>query len=129
MAALDAAVSIWQDIDIAEVRDKSCRLTSLFIDLVLNDPLLASLVVLSPRQAERRGSQVSLQHEHAYSIVQAMIEKGIVCDYREANILRFGFAPLYISQEDVVQAVAVLREIFISDFYREPRFQIKKVVT
>ncbi|HIG44574.1 MAG: kynureninase [bacterium] len=129
LSALDAAISIWEAIDLTAVRNKSKQLTNLFIDRVTQEPDLGSVRVASPLDAERRGSQVSLVHEHAYAIVQAMIERGVVCDYREPDLIRFGFAPLYIRYQDVVDAAAILADVMKTGLYHSDRFQAMQQVT
>ena len=125
--ALKAGLDILEPLDIKDIRAKSQSLTSLFIELV--EAKVPGLTLASPREAELRGSQVSFSHPEAYPIVQALIERGVVGDFRMPNILRFGFSPLYLSHVDVVEAVTRLSEIMDSGVWKEPRFQARSAVT
>lgn len=120
MRALEASLSLWQDIDLAAVRAKSMALGDLFIKTV--ESACDELVLASPRDATRRGSQVSFAHPHAYAIMQTLISEGVIGDMRAPDILRFGFAPLYTRYMDVVQAaerlVAVVRGRRFETSYR-----------
>jgi len=125
--ALKAGLDVLAPLDIKDIRAKSQSLTSLFIELV--EAQVPGLTLASPREAELRGSQVSFSHPEAYPIVQALIERGVVGDFRMPNILRFGFSPLYLSHADVVEAVTRLSEIMESGVWKEPRFQARSAVT
>lgn len=125
--ALKAGLDVLAPLDIADIRAKSQSLTSLFVELVAAE--VPSLTLVSPRDPAARGSQVSFSHAQAYPIVQALIERGVVGDFRMPNILRFGFAPLYLSHMDVVKAVEILREIMESEVWKEDRFQTRASVT
>ncbi|MEX0825721.1 MAG: hypothetical protein WD184_03035 [Acidimicrobiia bacterium] len=105
MSILDAALDAYDGIDIAAVRAKSIALTGLFIDLV--DERLG-LEVASPRDSEKRGSQVSLRHPDASGVYERLVAAGLQGDVRPPDLLRFGFAPLYVSFTDVWDAVDIL---------------------
>ena len=77
----------------------------------------------------RRGSQVSFAHPDGYAIMQALIERGVIGDFRAPDVLRFGLAPLYVRYVDVWDAVAVLRDVMRSEHWRDPRFQQRRGVT
>ena len=83
----------------------------------------------SPRDAAIRGSQVSFTHEHGYPIVQALIDRGVIGDYRDPGIMRFGFTPLYVSHEDVWQAVEILQDIMATRAWDKPHFHARAAVT
>jgi len=125
--ALKAGLDIISELDMEEVRAKSQSLTSLFIELI--EAKVPALTLASPRAAAARGSQVSFSHAHAYPIVQALIERGVVGDFRMPNILRFGFSPLYLSHMDVVRAVETLRKIMERGYWQDSRFQARGAVT
>jgi kynureninase len=72
---------------------------------------------VTPREHARRGSQVSFTHPHGYAVMQSLIERGVIGDYREPEIMRFGFTPLYTSYADVWDAVEILRDILDSGSY------------
>ncbi|MBL1437395.1 MAG: kynureninase [Rhodobacteraceae bacterium] len=125
--ALEAGLDIISALDMAQVRAKSLSLTALFIDMVEAD--VPALTLASPRKAEQRGSQVSFTHPDAYPIVQALIERGVVGDFRMPNVLRFGFSPLYLSHMDVVQAANILCGIMAKDVWKADRFKARGAVT
>jgi kynureninase len=105
MAILDAALDAYDGVDLAAVRAKSVALTGLFIDLV--DERLR-LDVASPRDPELRGCQVSLRHPDAAGVYDRLVAVGLQGDLRPPDLLRFGFAPLYVSFTDVWDAVDIL---------------------
>lgn len=128
--ALDAALDVWADVDLQDVRRKSLELTDYFIELVeqyCSDP---ALQLITPRDHKLRGSQVSFTYrEGGYAIMSALIEDGIIGDFRAPNILRFGFTPLYTSFSDVWLAINKLKTILETRSWDHPRFHDRKVVT
>lgn len=129
LSALDAALDVFEGIDLALVRKKSLALSALFLDLVETRCAGLGLEVLCPPQGERRGSQVSLRHRHGYAIVQALIEEGVVGDFRDPDVLRFGLTPLYLRHTDVWDAVETLLKILRDRRFEEPRFRQRARVT
>jgi kynureninase len=127
LVALDAALDIFDDVDMGLVREKSLALTGLFMDLV--EGWAGEVSVATPRDPERRGSQVSLRHEHAFPIVQALIARNVIGDFRTPDIARFGFAPLYLRYVDVWDAAVAIREVFDTGEWQDPRFSVRPVVT
>ena len=87
------------------------------------------LTLESPRDGAKRGSQVSFEHENAYAIMQALIERGVIGDFRAPATLRFGLTPLYVSFMDVWRAVEILEDILSTDAWKDPRFSVKAAVT
>ena len=83
----------------------------------------------TPREPALRGSQVSLTHPEGYAIVQALIARGVIGDFRAPDILRFGFAVLYLRFIDVWNAVAALKDVMTSGAWNRPEFQQRKAVT
>lgn len=79
--------------------------------------------------AALRGSQVSFAFDEGYAVMQALIERGVIGDFRAPNILRFGFTPLYLDEADVRQAAEILGDVMDSDAWKEPRFQVRSRVT
>jgi len=128
MAALDAALDVFEGISLDAIRKKSSALTQCFIDQILARGL-PGIRLLSPRRAEHRGSQVSLTHPQGFAISQALIERGIIVDYRAPGIIRFGFSPLYNRFTDVDRAVTALSELLRDQDYLATRFTNKAVVT
>lgn len=129
MSALEASLDIWDDVDFALVREKSLRLTDLFIALVDQRLGQWGVEVVTPREQERRGSQVALRIDDGYAVMQALIERGVIGDFRAPDLMRFGFAPLYVSHADVWDAVAILEDILTTESWREPRFAKRGAVT
>jgi kynureninase len=129
MSALDAALDVMTAVDRAAIVQKSRALGDLFICLVEERCVDFGLDLACPRDASRRGSQVSFSHPHGYEIMQALIEAGVIGDFRAPDILRFGFAPLYIRYADVWKAVAILREILATWSWQAPRFAVRNAVT
>lgn len=129
LLALEQALMVYQGVDMQAVRRKSQSLTSLFIDLY--DALLSAygFRLASPREAQWRGSQVSLHHPQGYAIVQALIARGVIGDFRAPDILRFGFAPLYLSYTDVVRAVGIMAQLMESGVWQQAQYQQQKAVT
>jgi kynureninase len=115
---------------IAAIREKSVALTQLFIDLVEQRCAEHGLALASPRDASRRGSQVSFAHPaHGYEIMQALVARGVIGDFRAPDILRFGFTPLYTRFTDVWDAVDRLRAVLESGEWRDARFSVRAAVT
>jgi kynureninase len=129
MAALEAGIDLMSSVDIAALRLKSIALTDMFIRLVEQECAGLGLTLLSPRDASRRGSQVSLRHEEGYPIMQALIARGVIGDFRAPDILRFGFAPLYVRYVDVWDAVAALKDILSAGSWDKPEFRVRAAVT
>jgi len=88
-----------------------------------------STIIVTPREYDRRGSQVSMRHDESYGIVQALIERGVIGDFRAPNIARFGFTPLYLRYVDVYDAVEILAEVMTSEAYRDQKFATRNAVT
>ncbi len=129
MIALEESLKAFEGVSMKAVRAKSESLTQLFIDLYDAHIAPLGLGLATPREAAQRGSQVSFTHAEGYAIMQAVIARGVIGDFRAPNILRFGFAPLYNSYGDVVRSVEILREVIDSGVWKQPEFQAKKAVT
>lgn len=129
LRALEGALALWDDVDMAALRAKSIALVDLFIQLVEARCAGFGLALESPREGARRGSQVSFGHPHAYEIMQALIERGVIGDFRAPSTMRFGFAPLYVRHADVWTAVGVLEDILRNGTWKEPRFAVRAAVT
>jgi kynureninase len=128
MAALESAMAIWEGIDRAELAAKAAALTARFIDLLdgLGDD---SVEVVTPRDPARRGAHVSLRHEHAYALTQALIARGVIGDHRPPDLVRFGFAPLYVRHVDVWDAVEQLRDVLATRAWDRPEHHARRTVT
>ena len=111
------------------IRDKSMRMTELFIQLLEQNCGGHDIRLISPTTAAERGSQVSFHHPDAYPVVRALHARGVICDYRSPGIMRFGFAPLYNSYSDLWNAAEILRDILDSGEWREARYRERETVT
>ena len=129
LAALEVGVDIALQAPIAKVREKSMLQTRLFADLVAQECAGHGLVLASPVDPARRGSQVCFAHPDAYPIMQALIARGVIGDFRAPDILRFGMTPLYLRFADLWDAVAVLREVLATDAWRAAEFAVRRKVT
>ena len=134
LAALECGVDTVLAADasggLAALRSKSLALTDLFIALVERRCAGHGLTIVTPRDPRQRGSQVSVAHaDGAHAIVQALIARGVVGDFRAPDILRFGFAPLYTRFVDVWDAVDRLLQVLDSGEWRDERFRVRAAVT
>ncbi len=126
LAAVDEALAVFDDVDVAHVEAKARALTDLFVELV--DIHAAEAVVLSPRAAGLRGAHVLLGHPDAYSVVQALIDRGVVGDFRPPDGMRFGLAPLTTRFVDVWDAVQALSDVLLTGAFDEPAYRRRKPV-
>lgn len=129
MSILDSSLDVLLEAGTAALRQKSTRLTDLFIELVESRCAGLGLSLQSPKRAAQRGSQVSYRHDHGYPAMQALIARGVIGDFRAPDIMRFGFAPLYLRHVDVWDAVSALAEVLANEEWREARFQRLGTVT
>ena len=127
MAALEAALDVWDGITMDDIRAASIQLCEHFIDEV--ERRCPELVLVSPRDAAQRGSQVSFGFEHGYAAMQALIAADVIGDFRAPNIMRFGFTPLFIDKDDVTEAARRLEHIIKSRAYEAAEFQTRNRVT
>lgn len=111
LGMVECGLDIFLRTDMAQVRAKSLALTDLFIKLVEQRCAQHALELVTPREHACRGSQVSFMHPHGYAVMQALIARGVIGDYREPGIMRFGFTPLYTRFVDVWDAVEVLADV------------------
>ncbi|HYD79471.1 MAG TPA: kynureninase [Paucimonas sp.] len=117
LALVECGLDIFAQTDMAAIRAKSLALTDLFIRLVEERCGRHPLRLVTPREHALRGSQVGFAHPHGYPIMQALIARGVIGDYREPEIMRFGFTPLYTRFADVWDAVDVLADILDHEKY------------
>jgi kynureninase len=127
LRGVDAALDALDGVDLRALRQKSLALTDLFIARVT--ALLPTLEIVSPRKPALRGSQVSLAFDKGYAVVQAMIERGVIGDFRAPDTMRFGFAPLYIGYADVWDTAEILSQCVRAEVWRDPRYDRKLAVT
>jgi kynureninase len=129
MAALEAGVDMFLEVDSDALRRKSVALTDLFIGLIDQHCADWDFTLVTPRDAGARGSQVSLRHPDGYAIMQALIARGVIGDFRAPDLLRFGFAPLYVRFVDVWDAVQTLVAIMAERAWDRPEFKQRAAVT
>lgn len=129
MATMEVGIDLALRVDQSELRSKSLALTSLFIMLVEDRLAAHPLTLVTPRAAEQRGSHVSFRHPEGFAVMKALIARNVVGDYREPEVLRFGFAPLYNSYTDVWDAVDTLRLVLDDELWRAPEYQQRGAVT
>ncbi|HEX2477789.1 MAG TPA: kynureninase [Geminicoccaceae bacterium] len=129
MKALEAGVDMLLEVDQRYLRQKSVALTETFIRLVEDRCGDFGFAIASPRRAEERGAQVALRHGDGYPIVQALIARGVIGDFREPDLLRFGFAPLYVRFADVWDAVDALFTVMSGRLWEQPAYQQRAAVT
>ena len=128
LAAAAAALEVFDGVTTDDLRARSLSLTDLFLDL-LDERVGDQVEVVTPREHHRRGSQVSFRHPDAFAVVQALIARGVVGDFRDPDIARFGVAPLYVRHLDIYDAVDHLVAVLDREEHREPRFQARHAVT
>ena len=130
MVALDQALDVWADVDLAALRKKSLDLADYFIGLIDDKCAGHDLTLITPRERHQRGSQVSFTHpDGGYAMMSALIATGVIGDFRSPDILRFGFAPLYIGFADVWHAVDKFAHILETRQWDAPQFHTRKTVT
>ncbi|HJX78125.1 kynureninase [Glutamicibacter sp.] len=128
-AGLEAGLDAWDGVDLQHIREKSMRMTSLFIDLVRERCSVWPVEISSPENSQLRGSQVSLRHPNSYAVMQRLIERNVVGDFRAPDLMRFGFTPLYLKYTDVWDAVEVLRETLADGSWQGSRYSQRALVT
>ncbi|GAA0303956.1 kynureninase [Rhodovulum strictum] len=127
MAALEAALDIWDGVDMAALRARSVELTELFIALV--EPRCPELHLATPRDPDQRGSQVSFRFPDGYAAMQALIARGVIGDFRAPDIMRFGFAPLYIGEDEVRRAADILADVMENRLWDDTAYHVRAAVT
>ncbi len=127
MSALALAMDVWDLAEMNDVRAKSIELTELFVARV--EATCPGLHLASPRDPNLRGSQVSFHFTEGYAAMQALIVRGVIGDFRAPDIMRFGFTPLYIDEQDVERAVEILADIMQNRLWDAPEYKIRQRVT
>ena len=129
MVALDAALDLWTEVELTALRAKSVALADLLIALVEEQGSSLGLALATTRDAEQRGSQVSFAHPQGYAVMQALIARGVIGDYRAPDLIRFGLTPLYLRFVDVFDAVAILAAILRDRLWDRSEFKRRAKVT
>lgn len=129
MSVLDAALGVFELTSMTAIRQKSLQLGDFFVECIEHFDLFSELTPASPMNSVDRGSQFALVHPHAYNICQALIAHNVIGDFRAPDILRLGFAPLYISFSEVLTASAILADVMRHKIYLQDQFQHRGKVT
>ncbi len=129
LAVMEVGVDIHCQADSIEMLKKSHGLTDLFVRLIEQECSGFGLTLASPRNADQRGNQVALQHTEGYAMMQALIAAGVIGDFRAPDILRFGFAPLYNSYQDLWIAVQRFKDILENKHWDSVKFKMRNAVT
>ncbi|MEZ5934008.1 MAG: kynureninase [Alphaproteobacteria bacterium] len=127
LAILEQALRVWDGVDMAEVRAASIRLSECFIAEI--EARCPALTLASPRDPEKRGSQVSFRFTHGYAAMQALIERGVIGDFRPPDIMRFGITPLYLDEADILAAVEIVEKVIREKLWDQPRYKTRARVT
>ena len=129
MAALDAALDIFEQVNMQQIREKSIAMTCFFQRMMKQSSALSELELASPDMPDDRGSQLAYKHPQAYALCQALISQGVIADFRAPDILRFGFSPSFLSFEQLFDSIEKLQSIVQSEQYKLPEFNKKQAVT
>src|SRR6056297_546178 len=127
LAVLDVALDAWDGVNMADLRAASVALCERFIAEV--ETRCPALRLASPRDPALRGSQVSFAFDHGYAAMRALIDRGVIGDFRSPDIMRFGFTPLYLDEGDVVAAAEILEKVIGQELWRDPAYQTQSRVT
>jgi kynureninase len=127
LRGVDVALRAMEGVEVAALRNKSLALTELFMARVA--ALLPAIEIVTPRQPSLRGSQVGISFDKGYAVIQAMIARGVIGDFRAPDLMRFGFAPLYVRFQDAWDAAEILAECINAEVWRDPRFTRRLDVT
>jgi kynureninase len=127
LTVLEAALDVWEGVEMSDVRAKSIELSERFIAGV--ETACPGLELGSPRDPAVRGSQVSFRHPHAYAVMQALIARGVIGDFRAPDSMRFGFTPLYLGAADIDRAIGVLADVLDKRLWDRPEYHRKASVT
>ncbi|MFC7418933.1 kynureninase [Iodobacter arcticus] len=129
MSLIECGLDIALQADMLAVREKSLALSDLFIRLVEERCADHPLTLVTPREHASRGSHVSYRHPYGFAIMQALIAKGVIGDYREPEVLRFGLTPLYLGYTDIWDAVDTLKDILDRKIWNTKTHHQRVVVT
>ena len=127
LAALSAALDVWDHVDMTDLRRTALALMDQYITGIESN--CPDLILATPRAHDQRGSQVSFRHPEAYAIMQAMIARGVIGDFRAPDIIRCGFTPLFIDADDVARAVVIIADIMQNRLWDRPEYKTRAKVT
>ncbi|MEM1070241.1 MAG: kynureninase [Planctomycetota bacterium] len=129
LAALEVGVDLWAKIDPTLARAKSVALSKLFLSILERTLDTGCLKVASPRDPSQRGGHIAIRHEQGYAVMQAMIDRGVIGDFREPDLMRFGFAPLYLRFIDIWNAAQILTKVIQTNAWDSPEYRERAAVT
>ena len=129
LAMVECGLDVFEKTTMPALREKSLALTTLFMNLMQQECGDYPLKLITPTDPAQRGSQVSYEHPDGFAVVQALIQRGVIPDYREPRIMRFGFTPLYTRFEDVWNAAMILKEILSTKSWDQAQFHQRTAVT
>ena len=127
LLALEAALGAYEGVAVADARARSLSLTGFALECL--DALVPEVSSATPRAEARRGSQLALRHPDAYGVVRALAARGVVGDFREPDVVRWGFAPLHLSHAQVLDTVLALRAVLDAGEHRDPAWERRSTVT
>jgi kynureninase len=127
LAALEAAMDVWDMTSMQDIRTASTALTEQFITGI--EATCPMLTLASPRDADQRGSQVSFHFADGYAAMQALIARGVIGDFRAPDIMRFGFTPLFIDAADVDRAISIIADVMGNGLWDRPEYKTRARVT
>lgn len=129
MSLIECGLDVFFKTDMQKIREKSLKLTDLFMQLVDQECSEFGFKLITPTSHEQRGSHVSYAHEHGYAIIQALLARGVIGDYREPAVLRFGVTPLYLSYEDIWNAIQHLKQVMSLNEWKNEQYLVRGQVT
>lgn len=129
MSLIECGLDIFLKTNLEKIREKSLKLTDLFMRLMQQECAAYGFELVTPTEHAERGSHVSYRHAHGYEIIQALIARGVIGDYREPEVLRFGVTPLYVGFEDIWQAVQQLKQIMQNNEWKNEQYLVRAAVT
>ena len=124
---LEAAMDIWDEVDMDDLRARSIELSELFISEV--EARCPGVTFAGPRDSRERGSHVAFRFEHGYACMQALIKANVIGDFRAPDIMRFGITPLFIGEDEILKAVGTLEDILRQETWKRDEFQARSLVT
>jgi len=127
LLALEAALDVFDELSVADLRARSLSLTGFLIDCV--DALVPEVQLVTPRDPARRGSHVAVRHPEAFAVVQALVARGVIGDFREPGLVRLGVAAPYLTHSDVLAAATALRNVLDAEEHLDPANQRRGAVT
>ena len=129
MTVLDTAMDVWKDVNFADIRAKSLKMGDVFIQLVPERCAGHGLRLITPLDEKIRGSQASFAHPDSYGMMRALVDRGVIGDFRAPDAMRFGFTPLYLRYVDLWDAVEILRDVIATRAYDKPEYKVRAAVT